>query len=224
MMVNTSAGTPLVRPIRPDRLDRGSEPLASRLEALGMADSDRTEVSQAVLTMARLTRSYLEAIRSLLRSKTSEGVREALASLKGSTAELHDLLVKSGPLLDRAIPANGGDRDLEGVVDVLFRSGGPRELASEGQLRNALTLHLSSMGNVRRSDLAHLACLWSDSQRYHGALRGLLNAPPTRPKEVAGFLEAVVGTMTQHVLPVDLVGLPGDPGLIEGLPAMISRL
>ena len=165
MMVNTSAGTPLVRPIRPDRLDRGSEPLCSRLEVLGIKDSSRDEVSQAILSMAHLTRSYLEGVRSLLRSGTTDGVREALVSLQGSTSELHDLLVQAGPVLDRSIPANGGDaRDLEGLVDVMFRSGGPRELASEGELRNAMTLHLSSISKIRRSDLAHLACL---SRRKH---------------------------------------------------------
>lgn len=225
MMVNTTVGTPLVRPIRPDRLERGSEPLGLRLEALGLRGADQSAVSEAILSTARLTRSYLDGVRSLLRARAEEGVHAALESLRDATLELHRLLVESGPLLAAAVPQNGEDAlELEGLVDVWFRSGGPRELASEGQLRNALTAHLSRMGRIRRSDLAHLACLWSDSQRYHGALRGLFNAPPTRPKEVARYLEAVVGTMTEHVLPVDLVGLPGDPGLLEGIPAMIARL
>jgi hypothetical protein len=224
MAVNPTAGTPLVRPIRPDRLQRGGPQLRTRLAALGISGKEATDLSRGLLATARILRTYLDGVRSLLRARTHEAAGRALESLHKATTQLHERIESMAPLLERAREQEGNGQDPDGLVDVWFRAGGPRELTSEGRLRNALTEHLASLGRVRKSDLAHLACLWSDSQRYHGALRGLLNAPPTRPNEVAGFLEAVVGTLADHVLPVDVVGLTGDPGLLKGIPAMMDRL
>ena len=222
MTTNPSAGTPLVRPIRTDRLQHGGAQLRSRLVAVGIEGDELGKIADGILATARVTRTYLDGVRSLLRSGARDRVRQAMETLREATEQLHQHLQELGPLLEAGMKGNG--KDAEALVELWFRSGGPRELASEGELRAALTEHLGSLGKVRKSDLAHLACLWSDAQRYHAALRGLLNAPPTRPKEVAGFLEAVAGYMIAHVLPVDLVGLPGDPGLLDGVPAMIRRL
>lgn len=222
MTANLSAGTPLVRPIRADRLQHGGEQLRVRLAAVGIEGAELQEVSEGIMATARATRAYLDGVRNLLRSRARDHVGQAMETLRETLDQLHGLLEHLGPLLETGMKDHGKDAD--SLVELWFRSGGPRELASESELRAALTEHLSSLGNVRKSDLAHLACLWSDCQRYHAALRGLLNAPPTRPTEVAGFLEAVAGYMIAHVLPVDLVGLPGDPGLLHGVPAMIKRL
>jgi hypothetical protein len=222
MVVNASAGTPLVRPIRADRLQHGGEQLRSRLTAVDITGEPLDRISDGIMSTARLTRSYLEHTRALLRSGARERVLQALEDLRGTTEQLHVRLKELGPVLEAAMLASGKDQDA--LVETWFRSGGPRELSSESRFRSALSEHITALGNVRKSDLAHLACLWSDSQRYHAALRGLLNAPPTRPKEVSGFLEAVAGYMIAHVLPVDLEGLTGDPGLLEGIPAMIARL
>ena len=222
MTANPSAGTPLVRPIRADRLEHGGEQLRTRLVAVGIEGDELEKIADGIMATARVTRTYLDGVRILLRSRARDRVSQAMETLRQTTVQLHQLLQDLGPLLEARMKSNG--KDAEGLVEIWFRSGGPRELASEGELRAALTEHLSSLGNVRKSDLAHMACLWSDAQRYHAALRGLLNAPPTRPAEVARFLEAVAGYMIAHVLPVDLEGLPGDPGLLAGVPAMITRL
>lgn len=222
MNANPSAGTPLVRPIRADRLQHGGEQLRVRLAAVGIEGNELDKIADGIMATARVTRIYLEGVRALLRSRARDHVGQAMETLREATEQLHQLLLQLGPLLESGIKGNG--KNAESLVELWFRSGGPRELASESELRAALTEHLSPLGKVRKSDLAHMACLWSDAQRYHAALRGLLNAPPTRPKEVAGFLEAVAGYMIAHVLPVDLVGLPGDPGLLHGVPAMIRRL
>jgi hypothetical protein len=87
-----------------------------------------------------------------------------------------------------------------------------------------LSSRLSALGPVRISDLAHLACLWSDSQRLHAALRGSLADSREEGVATAALLEALSLLLRDHVLPVDLQGLPGDPGLLEGLPAMSARL
>jgi len=222
MTANTSVGTPLVRPIRADRLQHGGEQLRVRLAAVGIEGDDLEKIAEGIMATARVTRAYLDGVRALLRSRAREHVGQTMESLRETIEQLHQLLLHLGPLLESGLKTNGKDADF--LVELWFRSGGPRELASETELRTALTEHLSSLGHVRKSDLAHLACLWSDAQRYHAALRGLLNAPPTRPNEVAGFLEAVAGYMIANVLPVDLVGLPGDPGLLQGVPAMTVRL
>jgi hypothetical protein len=224
MPTTSSPATPLVRPLRPDRLLRGGAQLRTRLVAAGVSRSDAADLVKGVLAVARGTRAYQDGIRALLRARTMDGILRALKSLRKATLQLHERVEEMAPLLERALMATGDGDEAVRLADVWFRGGGPRELAAEGRLRRAMAAHFATRARIRATDLAHLACLWSDAQRYHAALRAVLNAPPTRKTELAGFLEAVSGYMMHHVLPVDLVGLSGDPGLLDGIPAMMRRL
>ena len=222
MPTTSFPATPLIRPLRPDRLLRGGAQLRTRLVAASVSRSDAADLVKGVLAVARGTRAYQDGIRALLRARTTEGILGALKSLRKATLQLHERVEEMAPLLERALVATGNEAVR--LADVWFRGGGPRELAAEGRLRRAMAAHLATRARIRATDLAHLACLWSDAQRYHAALRAVLNAPPTRKTELVAFLEAVSGYMMHHVLPVDLVGLSGDPGLLDGIPAMMRRL
>jgi hypothetical protein len=224
MTTTQSPATCFVRPVRPDVLERAGFKLRSLQASAGVVRADAAQVTRGLVATARLSREYLDGIRLLLRARGPVAAVKALERLRKTTVAMHEKVAAMGPALARAREAAGDGEDAAGLVEVWFQGGGPKELTAEGRLRQALAERLSAMGPVRVSDIAHLACLWSDSQRFHAALRGALSRTARAGAEGPAFLEAVAGVLGDHVLPVDLEGLPGDPGLLEGIPAMISRL
>lgn len=224
MAATQTAGTYFSRPLRPDLLQHAATRLRSRLVAAGVAGPDATQIARGVVATARISRDYLDGIRVLLRSRTAGAAGKALETLRRSTVRLQEQERKIAPALERGRAAVGDGEDAADLAELWASGGGPEELTAEGRLRNALKSSLSALGPVRVSDLAHLACLWADSQRFHAALRGMLQARDAGRLEGAAFLEAVAGFLPEHVVPVDLEGLPGDPGLLEGLPAMVARI
>ena len=207
-----------VRPIRPDALQRAGSKLKALQLSTGVSRADAAQVSRSLIASARLSRRYLDGIRALLRARTGSAAGKVLRGLRTNLESWRDQIEQMEPALARALQAagNGGN-----APEDWFPGGVPQELMAERSLRQQLSQRLTAMGPVRVSDIAHLACLWSDAQRFHAALRGGL-----RPGggEGGAFLEAMSGILQDHVLPVDLKGLPGDPGLLEGIPAMIVRL
>ena len=218
------AGTYFSRPVRPDLLQRAGTRLRSRLVSAGVRSTDATLLARGVVSMARITREYLDAIRALLKARGPAAAGKALDVLRRATVRLQEQADKIDVALTRGRKDLGDGEDAAALMEIWCRAGSPEELTAEGRLRNALKSRLSALGPVRVSDLAHLACLWADAQRFHAALRGILGSANVGPTEGAAFLEALQGFLPDHVVPVDLVGLPGDPGLLEGIPAMISRL
>lgn len=213
-----------IRPVRPDVLQRAGFRLRSQLIAAGAQRADAGQLARGVVATARLTRSYLDGVRELQRARGPLRAQRVLESLRRVTSQLKERVEGMAPALARTLETAGDGAEATEFVDSWFQGGGPEELTAEGRLRHALADRLSSLGPVRVSDIAHLACLWSDSQRFHAALRGILAAASPSPREGAAFVEAASRCLTEHILPVDLDGLPGDPGLLEGIPAMIQRL
>ena len=223
MTTTQSAATCFVRPIRPDVLQRAASKLRPVLVTAGVPRADAASLSRAIVSTARLSRSYIDGVRALLRARSSAALVKALDGLRGTTGKMQERMAETGPALAHAVESAGNGADATALIDAWFEGGGPEELSAEGRLRLALTERLSSMGPVRVSDIAHLACLWSDSQRFHAALRGALRGSTRSSREGRAFLQGVSTMLADHVLPVDLVGLPGDPGLLEGIPKMIAR-
>jgi hypothetical protein len=224
MATTQTAGGYFSRPVRPDLLQRAGGRLRSRLAGAGVARGDAAVLARGVVAAARVTRDYLEGIRALLRSRNPMAAGRSLEGLRRATRRLKEQADRMGPALQRGRREVGDGGDAAALLEIWYRGGGPEELTAEGRLRNALRTQLSPLLPVRVSDLAHLACLWADAQRFHAALRGVLRTARAGETEGAAFLEGLGGFLPDHVVPVDLVGLPGDPGLLEGIPAMISRL
>jgi len=224
MAATQTAGTYFSRPVRPDLLQRAGTRLRSRLVSAGMSAADATPVARSVVSTARITREYLDGIRALLKARGPVAAGKALDGLRRSAVRLREQAEKMGPALARGRRDLGNGEDAVALMEIWYRAGSPEELTAEGRLRNALKSTLSALGPVRVSDLAHLACLWADAQRFHAALRGILRAGSPGSSGGAAFLEALGGFLPDHVVPVDLEGLPGDPGLLDGLPAMVARL
>ena len=220
----TTAAGYFIRPVRPDVLQRAGFRLRSHLISAGASRPDAGQLARGVVAMARITRAYLDGIRELQRVRGPVRAERVLESLRRVTLQLRDRIEAMAPALARTLEVSGDGEEAAELLETWFQGGGPQELTAEGRLRHALSERLASLGPVRVSDIAHLACLWSDSQRFHAALRGVLSASTPSRGEGTAFLEASSRTLKDHVLPVDLDGLPGDPGLLEGIPAMISRL
>jgi len=216
--------TCFIRPIRADLLPKATLKLRARLVAAGAKPADALRVARGIVASARHGRDYLDGMKELLRARGSADTGRALRALDRITARLAKEIEGMAPAFERVVGAAGDGREAQGLADAWFEGGGPQELAAEGRLRNALSARLSALGPVRISDLAHLACLWSDSQRLHAALRGSLASGGEEGLATAALLEALSLLLRDHVLPVDLQGLPGDPGLRDGLPAMSARL
>jgi len=210
------------RPIRADHLARAGVKLRFLLAEAGASRPDAAALGRGVVATARHTRTYLDGTRDLLRARNAGSAAKSLERIQRVIESLRRTVGEMAPALDRVIVIAGDGEDAAALAEVWFQGGGPQELAAEGKMRQALSARLSALGPVRVSDLAHLACLWSDSQRFHAALRGVLESRGQAGH--AAFLEAVSGCLRDHILPVDLLGLPGDPGLLQGIPAMISRL
>ena len=210
-----------IRPIRPDALQRAGSKLRALAISTGASRADAAVVARGLVATARLSRRYLDGIRLLLRAPNRAAAGKALVGLRTILGSLRRQIEEMAPALARAAEAAGDGAD---GAELWFVGDGPKELKAERRVRRQLSDRLTAMGPVRVSDIAHLACLWSDAQRFHAALRGALRSGGRAGRESAAFLEVVSGILQDHVLPVDLEGLPGDPGLGDGIPAMIERL
>lgn len=224
MATTQSAAAYFSRPIRPDTLQRANFRIRSKLVSAGVGRSEASAVAKAAVLGARQSRLYLDDVRALLKARSAATSARALESMRKTVWKLKELSDGSVDALETAKSAVGNGVDASGLIEAWTTGGGPEELTAEGRLRQALADRLGSLVPVRVSDIAHLACLWSDSQRYHAALRQFLRKSAGGNGETDSFLEAISGFLPDHVVPVDLEGLPGDPGLLEGLPAMIARL
>ena len=224
MATTQSAAAYFSRPIRPDTLQRANFRIRSKLVSAGVKRSDAAMVAKAAVAAARHTRVYLDDVRALVKARSAPACARTLDSMRKTTLQLKELGDGVSEVLGRAKEAVGNGIDAAGLLEAWTAGGGPEELTAEGRLRHALSDRLGGLAPVRVSDIAHLACLWSDSQHYHAALRQFLRKPEGDGGDTASFLEAISGFLPDHAVPVDLEGLPGDPGLLEGLPAMIERL